>query len=107
MCAGGTVWKYSDFVLDRGYPKLMTRLPADMDAALYLERNKKLVFIKVGGAAPHTIHTILCCPLHQSVYTGSNTVSLSVTNTVSLSVIKYGLLVTNTVSLSVTNTVSL
>ncbi|CAL8401469.1 unnamed protein product [Arctogadus glacialis] len=43
---GRTLWKYSDFVLERGYPKQMTRLPADIDAALYLERNKKLVFIK-------------------------------------------------------------
>ena len=35
------------FVMDYGYPKEVKRIPANIDAALYLERNKKLVFIKV------------------------------------------------------------
>ncbi|CAL8335962.1 unnamed protein product [Lota lota] len=43
---GGTVWRYSDFMLDVGYPRRTTSIPADIDAALYLERNKKLIFIK-------------------------------------------------------------
>lgn len=35
------------FVKDYGYPKEVKRVPADLDAALYLDRNKKLIFIKV------------------------------------------------------------
>lgn len=35
------------FVKDYGYPKEVKRIPPNIDAALYLERNKKLVFIKV------------------------------------------------------------
>lgn len=35
------------FVLDYGYPKEVKRVPSNIDAALYLEKNKKLVFIKV------------------------------------------------------------
>uniref|UniRef100_A0A8C5C4E9 Peptidase metallopeptidase domain-containing protein n=1 Tax=Gadus morhua TaxID=8049 RepID=A0A8C5C4E9_GADMO len=122
---GRTLWKYSDFVLERGYPKQMTRLPADIDAALYLERNKKLVFIKVGELhyTPYSPYSI-CCPIHQSVvYTASLSVTkyyLSISHqvlslhqspsTVSLSVTKFCLShkilslyqSQNTVSLSVT-----
>lgn len=48
------------FTLDFGYPKDLKRAPHNMDAALYLAKNKKLIFIKVteqrdvlrmGGAA--------------------------------------------------------
>lgn len=35
------------FVKDYGYPKEVKRVPADLDAALYLDRNEKLIFIKV------------------------------------------------------------
>lgn len=35
------------FVMDYGYPKEVKRIPPNIDAALYLERNKKLIFIKV------------------------------------------------------------
>lgn len=35
------------FVKDYGYPKEVKRIPPNIDAALYLHRNKKLVFIKV------------------------------------------------------------
>lgn len=35
------------FTLDYGFPKEVKRIPPNIDAALYLERNKKLIFIKV------------------------------------------------------------
>lgn len=35
------------FMLDFGYPKEVKRIPYDIDAALYLAKNKKLIFIKV------------------------------------------------------------
>lgn len=44
---GNKVWRYSGFVLDDSYPKEVKRIPPNIDAALYLERNKKMVFIKV------------------------------------------------------------
>lgn len=47
VITGDKVWRYNRFMLDYGYPKQVKRVPANIDAALYLERNKKLVFIKV------------------------------------------------------------
>lgn len=44
---GNQVWRYTMFVKDYGYPKVVKRIPPNIDAALYLEKNKKLVFIKV------------------------------------------------------------
>lgn len=40
------------FVLDYGYPKTVRRIPPNVDAALYLKKNKKLVFIKVSKIKP-------------------------------------------------------
>lgn len=46
------------FMLDYGFPKKIQRIPHNIDAALYLEKNKKLIFIKVSmiqtsGARQH------------------------------------------------------
>lgn len=47
MVTGSRVWRYTRFLLDHGYPRQLRRIPPNMDAALYLERNKKIIFIKV------------------------------------------------------------
>jgi len=47
LVTGSKVWRYTRFMLDLGYPKQVKKVPPNVSAALYLQKNKKLVFIKV------------------------------------------------------------
>lgn len=46
-------------MLDYGYPKQVKRIPHDVDAALYLQKNKKLIFIKVNKELTSSPHLTL------------------------------------------------
>ncbi|TKS76787.1 Matrix metalloproteinase-19 [Collichthys lucidus] len=45
------LWRYSGFKLDHGFPRHFNNIPANVDSALYFNKNKKIIFFKKNLAA--------------------------------------------------------
>ncbi|TKS76693.1 Matrix metalloproteinase-19 [Collichthys lucidus] len=43
------LWRYSGFKLDHGFPRHFNNIPANVDSALYFNKNKKIIFFKGSG----------------------------------------------------------